>query len=109
MRKPIVFTSEREMPPMAVSLADMGHNRTGSWRYMRPIYSEKIAPCKNACPLGNDIPRILSLVSEGRYEEPGDSSVKLPRCPESAGESAITHANQMQPQRFRRSALHSFY
>jgi formate dehydrogenase beta subunit len=69
MRKPIVFTSEREMPPMAVSLADMGHNRTGSWRYMRPIYSEKIAPCKNACPLGNDIPRILSLVSEGRYEE----------------------------------------
>jgi putative selenate reductase YgfK subunit len=69
MRKPIVFTSEREMPPMAVSLADMSHNRTGSWRYMRPIYSEKIAPCKNACPLGNDIPRILSLVSEGRYEE----------------------------------------
>jgi len=69
MRKPIVFTSEREMPPMAVSLADMGHNRTGSWRYMRPIYSEKIAPCKNTCPLGNDIPRILSLVSEGRYEE----------------------------------------
>ena len=69
MRKPIVFTSEREMPPMAVSLADMSHNRTGSWRYMRPIYSEKIAPCKNACPLGNDIPRILSFVSEGRYEE----------------------------------------
>ncbi len=69
MRKPIVFTSEREMPHMAVSLADMGYNRTGSWRYMRPIYSEKIAPCKNACPLGNDIPRILSFVSEGRYEE----------------------------------------
>ncbi|MCL6642256.1 MAG: FAD-dependent oxidoreductase [Candidatus Bipolaricaulota bacterium] len=69
MRKPIVFTSEREMPPMAVSLADMSHNRTGGWRYMRPIYSEKIAPCKNACPVGNDIPRILSLVSEGRYEE----------------------------------------
>lgn len=69
MKKPIVFTSEREMPPMAVSLADMGHNRTGSWRYLRPIYSEKIAPCKNACSVGNDIPRILSLVSEGRYEE----------------------------------------
>lgn len=69
MRQPIVFTSEQEMPPMAVSLADMGHNRTGSWRYLRPVYSEKIAPCKNACPLGNDIPRILSLVSEGRYED----------------------------------------
>ncbi len=69
MKKPIVFTSEQEMPPMAVSLADMGHNRTGSWRYLRPIYSEKIAPCKNACPVGNDIPRILSLVSQGRYED----------------------------------------
>ncbi len=69
MRKPIVFTSEQEMPPMAVSLADMGHNRTGSWRYLRPVYSEKLAPCKNACPLGNDIPRILSLVSEGHYED----------------------------------------
>ncbi|MCS7197451.1 MAG: NAD(P)-binding protein [Candidatus Bipolaricaulota bacterium] len=69
MKKPIVFTSEREMPPMAVSLADMGHNRTGGWRYLRPIYLEKIAPCKNACPVGNDIPRILSLVSEGRYED----------------------------------------
>jgi 2-oxoacid:acceptor oxidoreductase delta subunit (pyruvate/2-ketoisovalerate family) len=69
MRKPIVFTSVSEMPPMAVSLADMGHNRTGSWRYLRPVYSEKLAPCKNACPVGNDIPRILSLVSEGRYED----------------------------------------
>jgi len=69
MKKPIVFTSEHEMPPMAVSLADMGHNRTGSWRYLRPVYSEKVAPCKNACPVGNDIPRILSLVSEGRYED----------------------------------------
>ncbi|MCX8103229.1 MAG: NAD(P)-binding protein [Candidatus Bipolaricaulota bacterium] len=69
MRKPIVFTSEHEMPPMAVSLADMGHNRTGGWRYLRPIYSEKLAPCKSACPVGNDIPRILSLVSEGHYED----------------------------------------
>ncbi|MFN4218238.1 MAG: NAD(P)-binding protein [Candidatus Bipolaricaulia bacterium] len=69
MRTPIVFTSAQEMPPMAVSLADMGHNRTGSWRYLRPVYSEKLAPCKNACPVGNDIPRILSLVSEGRYED----------------------------------------
>ncbi len=64
-----IFTSAQEMPPMAVSLADMSQNRTGSWRYLRPVYSEKLAPCKNACPLGNDIPRILSLVSEGRYED----------------------------------------
>jgi 2-oxoacid:acceptor oxidoreductase delta subunit (pyruvate/2-ketoisovalerate family) len=69
MKHPIVFTSEQEMPPMAVSLADMGHNRTGSWRYLRPIYSEKLAPCKGACPAGNDIPRIMSLVAEGRYRD----------------------------------------
>jgi putative selenate reductase YgfK subunit len=69
MKKPIVFTGATEMPPMAVSLADMGHNRTGSWRYLRPIYQEKQAPCRAACPAGNDIPRIMGLVSEGRYAE----------------------------------------
>ena len=65
----IVFKSAKEMPPMAISLADMSYNKTGSWRYLRPVYQEKLSPCKAACPAGNDIPRIMALVGEGRFVE----------------------------------------
>jgi NADPH-dependent glutamate synthase beta subunit-like oxidoreductase len=69
MSKVIKFQGAHEMPPMAVSLADMGHNRTGSWRYLRPIYADKCSPCKAACPAGNDIPAALGLIAQGRFVE----------------------------------------
>ncbi len=38
-------------------------NKTGSWRFVRPIFQEKTAPCSQACPAGEDIPKIeLHLV-----------------------------------------------
>jgi len=40
-------------------------NKTGSWRYFRPLYSEKTAPCSAACPVGQDIPRIEMLTTRG--------------------------------------------
>lgn len=40
-------------------------NKTGTWRYMRPIYVDKTAPCSAACPAGEDIPKIEMLVSKG--------------------------------------------
>jgi NADPH-dependent glutamate synthase beta subunit-like oxidoreductase len=69
MSKAIIFKSAKEMPTMAVSLADMSFNRTGSWRYLRPIYQEKLAPCRGACPAGNDLPHTLALIAEGRLVE----------------------------------------
>ena len=44
-------------------------NKTGSWRFVRPIYDEKTAPCSAACPAGEDIARIEMLSSQGRYRE----------------------------------------
>ena len=44
-------------------------NKTGSWRYVRPIYDEKTAPCSSACPAGEDIPRIEMLMSQGRHQD----------------------------------------
>ena len=35
--KKVVFSSVKEMPPMAVSLWSMRYNKTGSWRNLRPI------------------------------------------------------------------------
>ncbi len=44
-------------------------NKTGSWRFMRPQYDEKTAPCSVACPAGEDIPRIEMLASRGLFKE----------------------------------------
>jgi len=42
-------------------------NKTGSWRYVRPKYDEKTAPCSAACPAGEDIARIEMLAGRGQY------------------------------------------
>ncbi|MCS6935967.1 MAG: NAD(P)-binding protein [Candidatus Bipolaricaulota bacterium] len=69
MGRAITFRSVAEMPPLAISLDDISHNKTGSWRYLRPVYRNKIPPCRAGCPAGNDIPRWLALVAEGRLTE----------------------------------------
>ncbi len=43
--------------------------KTGLWRYMRPVFDEKMPPCHEACPLGNWIQRFLAGVSEGNLDE----------------------------------------
>jgi 2-oxoacid:acceptor oxidoreductase delta subunit (pyruvate/2-ketoisovalerate family) len=65
----IVFRSEAEMPTMAASLASTLYNKTGSWRYMRPLYVDKTPPCNDACPAGEDIVGYLGLIRQGRYRE----------------------------------------
>ncbi len=42
---------------------------TSGWRYLRPVREGRTAPCALACPVGNDLPRILYLVERGRVEE----------------------------------------
>jgi 2-oxoacid:acceptor oxidoreductase delta subunit (pyruvate/2-ketoisovalerate family) len=67
--KVIVFKSEAEMPYMAATLASTLYNKTGSWRYMRPLYVDKTPPCNDACPAGEDIVGYLNLIRQGRYRE----------------------------------------
>lgn len=57
-------------------------NKTGSWRYFRPLYAEKTAPCSAACPVGEDIPRIEMLTTQGITHQslgdhPGRKSVSI--------------------------------
>jgi len=42
---------------------------TGEWRFVRPTYDEKTAPCSAACPAGEDIARIEMLASRGMFRE----------------------------------------
>jgi len=64
----IIFNTASELPLSPVSSGDMCWNRTGTWRYIRPKYEDKTAPCDAACPAGVDIPVFIGLVGEGKYE-----------------------------------------
>ncbi|TMS00269.1 NAD(P)-binding protein [Nonomuraea basaltis] len=43
-------------------------NKTGAWRTERPVYMDRLPPCNNACPAGENIQRWLSLAEEPSYE-----------------------------------------
>ncbi|HJW26706.1 MAG TPA: NAD(P)-binding protein [Rhodocyclaceae bacterium] len=57
--------------PFAITL-DVGSslaNKTGSWRTARPVYLDRLPPCNNQCPAGENIQSWLFLAEEGKYEE----------------------------------------
>lgn len=64
-------TSIPEQIPLFISRSNITTevNKTGSWRFMRPKYDEKTAPCGAACPVGEDIPRIEMLISQGLFKD----------------------------------------
>jgi 2-oxoacid:acceptor oxidoreductase delta subunit (pyruvate/2-ketoisovalerate family) len=56
--------------PYAIAL-DVGTSRrnlTGSWRTLRPEYVDRLPPCNNACPAGEDIQGWLFHAESGDYE-----------------------------------------
>jgi len=69
LSKVIEFTSEKEMPLLVVSLESTLYNKTGSWRYLRPVYHDKTAPCVEGCPAGEDVEGYMYLVAQGKFDE----------------------------------------
>jgi 2-oxoacid:acceptor oxidoreductase delta subunit (pyruvate/2-ketoisovalerate family) len=56
--------------PFAITL-DVGTSRanhTGSWRVERPVYVDRLPPCNNACPAGENIQGWLFHAESGDYE-----------------------------------------
>jgi 2-oxoacid:acceptor oxidoreductase delta subunit (pyruvate/2-ketoisovalerate family) len=56
--------------PFAITL-DPGSslaNKTGTWRTERPIYVDRLPPCNNECPAGEDIQGWLFHAESGDYE-----------------------------------------
>ncbi len=56
--------------PFAITL-DVGtsrSNHTGSWRVERPTYVDRLPPCNNACPAGENIQGWLYEAESGAYE-----------------------------------------
>jgi len=67
--KPIIFKTERDVPPIAMSLGTTLFNKTGSWKNIEPFYLDKMPPCSNSCPAGEDIVLQLWLIKEKRFRE----------------------------------------
>jgi len=44
-------------------------SKTGTWRSVRPLLVEGIAPCSHACPAGIGIREYLALLGEGKIRE----------------------------------------
>lgn len=57
--------------PFAITL-DVGSslvNKTGSWRTHRPLYLQRMPPCNNACPAGENTQGWLYHAESGDYEQ----------------------------------------
>ena len=57
--------------PFAITL-DPGSslaNHTGSWRTVRPVYVDRLPPCNDACPSGENIQGWLFHAESGDYEK----------------------------------------
>ena len=57
--------------PFAITL-DVGSsllNKTGSWRNERPVYVDRLPPCNDACPAGENIQAWLYHAEAGHYQD----------------------------------------
>jgi 2-oxoacid:acceptor oxidoreductase delta subunit (pyruvate/2-ketoisovalerate family) len=62
----------RGITPMAISQTSTRVNHTGSWKYIRPVHRDRVAPCNARCPVGIDIEAYMNLLREGRIWEAQD-------------------------------------
>lgn len=59
----------KKLPYTAISHSNMLWNKTGTWRYVKPVYENKLAICTNKCPCGNDIANFLLYASRGEFQK----------------------------------------
>jgi len=83
-------------------------NKTGSWRFARPIYENKTAPCSASCPAGNYIPKVVMPLSMGNHPAAFRALIQENPFPATCGrvcfhpcESACNRGFQDQPVAFR--------
>lgn len=67
-QQPAVLSSLADYPFKSVALATTQANLTGLWRYWRPFYEPKRAPCDAACPLGNQVVDYIQAALEGHWQ-----------------------------------------
>lgn len=63
--KPIVYDTISQLPEKVVSEGSMLWNKTGAWRYIKPRYLNKVPPCNQGCPAGNDVENFVRQIGKG--------------------------------------------
>ena len=69
MADQILLRTEKDLPYQPISLGSMEWNQTGTWRYLRPRFDNKISPCNEGCPAGQDIESAMVLIGKGKVLE----------------------------------------
>jgi Pyruvate/2-oxoacid:ferredoxin oxidoreductase delta subunit len=59
------LTRLADIPKVPLTIGDMSHNRTGLWRYMKPVITSRVAPCQQACPLSMPSPDFINDLVQG--------------------------------------------
>ncbi len=55
------------LPPFSLSFEGTLSSKTGTWRYLTPAYRNKLAPCNEACPAGEDVEAAMALAGQENY------------------------------------------
>ncbi len=64
------------LPPMSISFSPSLAIKTGTWRYLTPMYVNKLAPCSEACPAGEDVEAVMAFAGEGKFFEAWEKIVQ---------------------------------
>mgnify|MGYP000005429258 CR=1 FL=1 len=72
MSEQIIFKREEDLPYLPITFGSMAWNKTGSWRYLRPRFENKISPCNEGCPAGQDIEGAMVLIGKGKVLQAWD-------------------------------------
>jgi NADPH-dependent glutamate synthase beta subunit-like oxidoreductase len=73
------------VPVVSVSQGSTLANRTGSWKYIQPIYQDKVAPCNAACPVGIDLEGVMNLLRQDRLDEARELLLRENPMPSTCG------------------------
>jgi len=57
-----------QIPPVAISWSSTRVFHTGSWSQVRPHFQHRLAPCRERCPVSEDIEEVLQRVHEEDWE-----------------------------------------
>lgn len=64
------YTERRvNMPLCAMSTTSGLVNKTGTWKFAEPLFTDRISPCNQQCPAGEDITGYMYLAGQGKFEE----------------------------------------
>jgi len=67
MKKKKPIKKKPFLPPMSLSYEGTQASKTGTWRYLTPTYLNKLAPCNEACPAGEDVEAAMVLAGQEDY------------------------------------------